>query len=150
VPDTPEQVLDRARERALAQGLPYAGAVTPAEAQLLLDAGEAVIVDVRTRAEWEYVGRIPRTELLEWRRFGEKEPDPAFLAELAKRHSPDQAILFLCRSAVRSHHAATLAAQSGFTAAFNILEGFEGTPDPAGQRGKLNGWRFHGLPWIQD
>jgi rhodanese-related sulfurtransferase len=147
--NTPEVLLDRARERGRAQGLAYAGAVTPEEAQQLHGAGEAVIVDVRTRPEWEYVGHIPDSELIEWRRYGEQAPDPAFIDELAKRHPRDRTLLFLCRSAVRSHSAAELAAKNGFTAAFNILEGFEGTPDDAGQRNKLNGWRFHGLPWIQ-
>jgi rhodanese-related sulfurtransferase len=147
--DTPGIVLARAHERARAQGLPYAGAVTPGEAHQLQVAGAATIVDVRTQPEWEFVGRIPGSELLEWRRYGEKAPDPGFLAELARRYRRDQPLLFLCRSAVRSHSAAELAAANGFTAAFNILEGFEGTPDGAGQRNKLNGWRFHALPWAQ-
>ena len=147
--NTPELLLARAHERGRALGFAYAGAVTPEEAQQLQGAGSALIVDVRTRPEWEYVGHIPGSELVEWRRYGEQVPNPAFIEELAKRYPREQPLLFLCRSAVRSHNAAELAARNGFTAAFNILEGFEGTPDGAGQRNKLNGWRFHGLPWIQ-
>jgi rhodanese-related sulfurtransferase len=146
---TPELLLARAHERGRELGLAYAGAVTPEEAQQLQAAGSAAIVDVRTRPEWEYVGHVPGSELIEWRRYGEQVHNPAFIDELAERYARDQPLLFLCRSAVRSHHAAELAAKNGFTAAFNILEGFEGTPDNAGQRSKLNGWRFHGLPWIQ-
>jgi rhodanese-related sulfurtransferase len=145
----PELLLVRAQERGRAQGLAYAGVVTPGEAHQLQGDGSAVIVDVRTRPEWEYVGHVPGSELLEWRRYGEQSPNPGFIAELARRHPHDRTLLFLCRSAVRSHSAAELAAKNGFTAAYNILEGFEGTPDNGGQRNKLNGWRFHGLPWLQ-
>jgi len=146
---TPDDLLAGARERGRAQGLAYAGAVTPGEAHQLQGEGRAVIVDVRTRPEWEYVGHIPGSELVEWRRYGEQAPNAAFIEQLAGRYPSDQPILFLCRSAVRSHSAAELAARNGFTATFNILEGFEGAPDAAGQRNKLNGWRFHGLPWVQ-
>jgi rhodanese-related sulfurtransferase len=142
-------VLAKAQERGRTLGLEYAGAATPEEAYQLLGVGGAVIIDVRTKPEWEYVGHVPGTELLEWRRYGERAPDPAFIEELAKRHPRDQPILFLCRSAARSHSAAELAAKNGFTAAYNILEGFEGTPDDSGQRNRLNGWRKAGLPWVQ-
>jgi rhodanese-related sulfurtransferase len=147
--NTPDLLLARAQERGRAQGLAYAGAVTPGEAHQLHREGRAVIIDVRTRPEWEYVGHVPDTELIEWRRYGEQAPNADFIDELAKHHPRDQPILFLCRSAARSHSAAELAAKNGFSAAFNVLEGFEGTPDEAGQRNKLNGWRFHGLPWVQ-
>jgi rhodanese-related sulfurtransferase len=144
-----EPLLARAQERGRAQGLAYGGAVTPEEAHQLQGDGRAVIVDVRTRPEWEYVGHVPGSELIEWRGYGEQAPNPDFVAELARRYPRDKPILFLCRSAVRSHSAAVLAAKNDFTSAFNVLEGFEGAPDPSGQRNKLNGWRKAGLPWVQ-
>lgn len=142
-------ILDRAGERARASDLPYAGAVTPAEAHRLAQLGAAVIIDVRTRAEWEFVGRVADAVLVEWRPWGATQPNPDFIAELSARVRPDVAILFLCRSGVRSHHAAQAAARAGFAAAFNILEGFEGDLDADGRRGTRGGWRFAGLPWSQ-
>ena len=143
------EILDRAAERGRAQGIPYAGAVTPVEAWQLHQAGAAAIVDVRTRPEWEFVGRVPDSLLIEWRRHGETGPNAGFLAELAARCDRGATLLFLCRSAVRSHHAAEAAARAGFRHAFNVLEGFEGDPDARGQRGHLGGWRKAGLPWEQ-
>src|SRR5205823_14103256 len=125
----------------------YAGAVTPLEAYHLHEAGLATLVDVRTLPEWEYVGRVRGSVLIEWRRFQEHTPNPAFVAELAEALERHEPVLFLCRSAVRSHHAAEAAARAGFTRAYNVLEGFEGDLDAARQRGKLGGWRAAGLPW---
>jgi len=142
-------IFERAGERARAQELPYAGVVTPAEAWRLHTAGVARIVDVRTRPEHEYVGRVPGAPLVEWRRYGDSHPNPNFLRELAGHVSPDEPILFLCRSGVRSHHAAELARNSGYPRAFNIQEGFEGDLDDASRRGST-GWRAAGLPWEQD
>jgi len=143
-----EAVLARAAARGRAAGLPYAGAVTPREAWFLQRAGAAVIVDVRTKPEWEFVGRYPESAHLEWRAYGQSVPDPSFAAKLAARFPSSQVLLFLCRSAVRSHHAAEVAAKSGFAAAYNILEGFEGDLGPDGRRGHA-GWRKAGLPWTQ-
>ncbi len=143
-------ILDRAAERGRGERVPYAGLVTPGEAWRLQRAGAAAIVDVRTRAEWEYVGRVPDSHLVEWRRYGESAPNPAFLAQLAGIFDRDTTLLFLCRSAVRSHHAAASAAAAGFSHAFNVLEGFEGDGNDQRQRGHLGGWRKTGLPWIQD
>ena len=133
-------ILDRAAERGRSLGLAYAGAVTPIEAHRLHAARIATLVDVRTLPEWEYVGRVHGSLLIEWRRFREPAPNPAFLAELAQALERDTAILFLCRSGVRSHHAAELATHAGYAKAYNILEGFEG--DAPG-----HGWRAAGLPW---
>ena len=143
-------ILDQAAERGRAQRLPYAGLVTPSEAWNLQQAGAAVIVDVRTRPEWEYVGRVPDSVLVEWRRYGDTSPNPAFLAQLSGHFDRGDTLLFLCRSAVRSHHAAAAATAAGFRNAYNILEGFEGEGDEHRQRGQLGGWRKAGLPWIQD
>ena len=142
-------ILDRAAARGRELGLAYAGAVTPSEAHALHQAGLATLVDVRTLPEWEYVGRVQGSLLVEWRRFREPHPNPAFLAELAQAVERDTAILFLCRSGVRSHHAADMAARAGYKRAYNVLEGFEGDLDGERRRGKLGGWRAAGLPWEQ-
>jgi rhodanese-related sulfurtransferase len=143
-------VVDRATTRGREARLPYAGAVTPEEAWRLQQAGVARIVDVRTRPEWEYVGRVPDSTLVEWRRYGDSAPNTAFIAQLSGHFDREATLLFICRSGVRSHHAAALAAASGFRHAFNVVEGFEGDADANRQRGHVGGWRKAGLPWIQD
>jgi rhodanese-related sulfurtransferase len=145
---SPRSILERAAQRGRGKDLPYLGEVTPAEAWALRRAGAARIVDVRTRAEWTYVGRIEGVPLVEWRAFGASQPNPDFLDQL-REHAPDDLpVLFLCRSAVRSHAAAQLAHGAGWTA-LNVLEGFEGDLDEHGHRGTLGGWRRSGLPWVQ-
>jgi rhodanese-related sulfurtransferase len=149
VEETHEEIFARASERALAMGLTYAGALTPHEAWQLQAAGAATLVDVRTFAEWEFVGRVPDSMLIEWRRLGEQKPNAAFVQQLRGNVDFGEAVLFLCRSGVRSHHAAETAARAGFERAYNVLEGFEGDLDAERHRGTAGGWRFHGLPWIQ-
>jgi rhodanese-related sulfurtransferase len=146
--DSTESILQRAAARARDTGVPYAGLVTPDEAQRLASAG-ARIVDVRTRPEWELVGHVPGSVLVEWQRYPDGARNDRFLDELAEIADPDDAVLFLCRSGQRSHHAAAAAAGAGYARAFNILEGFEGERDAEGRRGALGGWRKHGLPWVQ-
>ena len=142
-------LLDLAVARGRAAGLEYAGHLTPAEAHQLLEEGAAVIVDVRTRPEWEFVGHVEDAPLIEWRAYGARAPDPSFVDALARRFDRDAPILLLCRSGVRSHHAATAAALAGFTRVYNVLEGFEGDQDEHGRRGTTGGWRHAGLPWTQ-
>jgi rhodanese-related sulfurtransferase len=149
VEETHEEIFARASERAAAMRLPYAGALTPHEAWQLQADGAATLVDVRTFAEWEFVGRVPDSMLIEWRRLGEQKPNAAFLQQLRGHVAPGEAVLFLCRSGVRSHHAAETAARAGFERAYNVLEGFEGDLDEDRHRGTTGGWRSHGLPWIQ-
>ncbi len=147
--ELPATILDRAAVRAKDQGLPYAGLVTPTEAYALMLAGAATLVDVRTRFEHEYVGRVPDTPLIEWKPLGAAEPNPRFVEQLETLDGKREHLLFLCRSGVRSHAAAAAAATAGHAHAYNILEGFEGDLDPAtGHRG-VTGWRSAGLPWIQ-
>jgi rhodanese-related sulfurtransferase len=148
-PEAADKILQRAAQRAQAMGLPYAGAVTPAEAWQLHQSGAAAFIDVRTGAEWEFVGRVPNSKLIEWRRSGEQQPNPAFLQQLQSSVEPQKPVMFLCRSGVRSHHAAELATRAGYRTALNILEGFEGDLDGQQHRSTQGGWRFHGLPWIQ-
>lgn len=125
-------ILERAAARAAQHGLAYAGAVTPQEAHDLAAAGAATIVDVRTRSEYDQVGHVAGTELIEWRRDGEQQPDPRFLERLSASHAREEPLLLLCRSGVRSHYAAEVAAAAGFTRVYNILDGFEKGWLPAG------------------
>jgi rhodanese-related sulfurtransferase len=138
--DAQEEIFARADERRLTMGLPYAGAVTPAEAWALQGLGAARILDVRTLPEWQFVGHVPDVPLIVWPRDGEGEALRAFLAKVQETFDPTEPLLFLCRSGVRSHCAAELATRAGFAKAYNVLEGFEGT-------GIGNGWRAAGLPW---
>jgi rhodanese-related sulfurtransferase len=141
-PSAAGDILARATERRTVMGLPYAGAVTPKEAWSLQSAGAAKIVDVRTMPEWQFVGHVPDAPLIEWPRGGEAPLLEAFLDKLREDFAPSDRLLFLCRTGVRSHHAAELATQAGFPESYNILEGFEGaSPD--------EGWRAAGLPWKQ-
>ena len=143
-------ILTLAQRRGQALGLPYAGAVTPAEAfDLLRLAPGARLVDVRTRAEWDWVGRVPGAVEIEWNHYPGGVRNPGFLGELKRQVDAEALILFLCRSGIRSDGAARLAAEAGFGNCYNILEGFEGDKDASGHRGNVGGWRHAGLPWIQ-
>ena len=144
-------ILKAARERAHRMGLPYDGALTPREAhELWRQAPHAKLVDVRTRAEWEYVGRIPGAAEIEILAYPGNRPNPAFIAELERQAVDKQApLMFICRSGGRSHNAAALATQAGYAACYNVLEGFEGDKDAQGHRNTVGGWRVAGLPWVQ-
>ena len=142
-------LLKLAETRASELGLPYAGALTPKEAfDIWKLAPGAKLVDVRTRAEWDWVGRIPGAEELEWMSYPTNQHNSHFLAQLKKQIDPEALVMFICRSGVRSHQAASLASQAGYNECYNVLEGFEGDKDASGQRGKAGGWRHAGLPWI--
>jgi len=132
-----QPIFERAAARREEQRLPYAGAVTPQEAHDLHMSGAASIIDVRTRQEYEEVGHVEGTPLFEWRRDGEHQPDPRFAGRMLSRYRTDEALLLLCRSGVRSHYAAEILAEAGFTRVYNVLDGFE------------KGWRPAGLPWIK-
>ncbi|HRC60702.1 Rhodanese domain protein [Candidatus Propionivibrio aalborgensis] len=142
-------LLNLARTRARELKLPYAGALTPKEAHEIWQlAPGAKIVDVRTRAEWDWVGRIPGAEEIEWLHYPTNQPNSHFLAQLKQQVDPEALVMFICRSGARSHNAACLASQAGYSECYNVLEGFEGDKDAHGQRGKTGGWRHSGLPWI--
>ena len=145
-------VLTRAASRLAASAgepRPYAGDVTPAEAWALLGKPGVRFIDVRTPEEHRYVGHVPGSTLVVWR--GPDEAQVArFVDELRAQAGPDDVVLLLCRSGVRSVRAATAATSHGFRNACNILEGFEGKIDANGQRGHIDGWRRAGLPWKQD
>jgi len=143
-------ILKKAAARAKQLGLPYGGALTPAEAhEIWRSAAGAKLVDVRTRAEWDYVGRIPGAVEIELLTYPANRPNPAFVAELEGKVDKTQPVLFICRRGGRSHNAAMLAMQAGYRAAYNVLEGFEGDKDEQGHRNTTGGWRAAGLPWTQ-
>jgi len=137
-----------AADRARQLGLPYAGALTPAEAYTLMQAG-AKLVDVRTKPELIYVGRVPGSLLVEWQTYPGNQLNADFLDQLAQVAEPQDTLMFICRSGARSHSTAAAATQAGCSECYNVLEGFEGDRDPAQHRGTLGGWRKAGLPWVQ-
>ncbi len=143
-----DEIKQAARERARTLGLDYAGALLPAEAHKLMQAG-AKLVDVRTKPELQYVGKVPGAVAIEWQTYPGSRPNPEFIGELAAAVPKDQPVMFLCRSGARSHAAADAAAKAGWKEAYNVLEGFEGDRDASGHRNTVGGWRAAGLPWVQ-
>jgi rhodanese-related sulfurtransferase len=115
--------------------------------------GLALLVDVRTAEERKFVGHVPGSLHVPWATGTALARNPRFVRELgallAKQPQPVTALL-ICRSGKRSALAAQEAAKAGLARVFNVSEGFEGDQDEAQQRGRFNGWRFHGLPWVQD
>jgi sulfur dioxygenase len=127
----------------------YAGDISAQLAWTWVQSGEAVMVDVRTDAERAWVGFVPGAEPLAWKQWPGMAMNPEFDDGLRKLAAGGKKLVLLCRSGVRSVAAAQRATELGLEA-YNILEGFEGDPDANAQRGKLGGWRFHGLPWRQN
>jgi rhodanese-related sulfurtransferase len=145
-----DDILEIARQRAEETGLPYSGALTPQEAhEIWCNTPGAKLVDVRTRAEWDYVGRIPGAVEIELLTYPGNRPNSAFVAELERQVNKEAPVMFICRSGGRSHNAALLAMQAGYADCYNVLEGFEGDRDASGHRNTKGGWRFGGLPWTQ-
>lgn len=148
--ETTSEILERSHQRAMKKNLPYRGALLPAEAyKLLQKVPEAHIVDVRSNAELDWVGRIAGAVEIELRSYPNMQPNANFLNQLSQQVNKDAIVMFLCRSGARSDYAATIATQSGFTDCYNILEGFEGDKDEAGHRGSVTGWKAAKLPWVQ-
>ena len=146
-----DKLLDQARQRT--PGLPYAGAVTPQEAFSLLQADAAVkLIDVRTNAERDWVGRVAIADAqhgaVQWSTYPGGAPNPSFVEQLSAVAGKDAVLLFLCRSGVRSRAAAALATQAGYANCYDILEGFEGDKDGEGHRKQVGGWCKAGLPWL--
>ena len=127
----------------------YAGDVSPQLAHRWWSAGEAVLVDVRTDAEREWVGFVPGAVALAWKQWPGMALNADFEAGLLAAVPADKKVVLLCRSGVRSIAAAKRATELGLQA-YNILEGFEGDPDDHAHRGQRGGWRLHGLPWRQN
>ena len=126
----------------------YAGDVPARLAFEWLQRGEAVLVDVRTDAEREWVGFVPGAVAVPWKQWPGMALNPEFDSQLQQRVPAQRKTLFLCRSGVRSIPAARRATELGYES-YNILEGFEGDPDEHAHRGVCGGWRFMGLPWRQ-
>lgn len=146
-----DDLLAVAKKRASDLGLPYAGALTPKEVAEILQLDEnARLVDVRTMAELAWVGRVPDAIEVEWQRYPGGVPNANFIADLQRATGSNPGpLFFMCRSGARSSAAARAATEAGITPCFNVLEGFEGDKNAEGHRGRINGWRFHGLPWVQ-
>lgn len=146
-------------ERALATppAAGYAGDLSPTEAWALLKSdADAVLVDVRTKAEFVFVG-IPDLSdidkeplMVPWKTFPSMELNPNFAQQVAAECKDKNApLLFLCRSGGRSREAAIAMTEAGFTRCYNIATGFEGDPDGRRHRNTVGGWRRDGLPWVQ-
>lgn len=133
----------------------YAGDLTSTEAWELLESEEnAVLVDVRTQAEWAFVG-VPDTATLgkrpvfaEWSSLGSGPNPAAFVEAVTSQVDPGTPIVLLCRSGQRSAMAAQVLTAAGYGPAYNVSDGFEGGLDAHGHRGS-EGWRAAGLPWRQ-
>ena len=144
------EILNKAAQRAAEMNLPYAGALLPSEAyKVMQQAPDAKLIDVRTRAEWDYVGKAIGSIPIEWQTYPGGQPNPGFLDDLTARTDKDAIVMFLCRSGARSHAAAAAASQIGYSRSYNILEGFEGDKNAQGHRASVGGWKFAGLPWVQ-
>lgn len=144
-----DDILYRAENRAREREIPYRGQLTPDEAwRVCQEYPGARLVDIRTREELALIGRVPGAVEIQWRLFQDWELNPRFLRDIRKNFLPTDTILLLCRSGVRSREAAELLAAEGFRNCFNILEGFEGDKNEAGQR-VIAGWKVRGLPWSQ-
>jgi rhodanese-related sulfurtransferase len=144
------QILQTAQNRAKEMNLSYEGALLPDEAyEILQSAPGAKLVDVRTRAELDWVGRIPDAVEIEWATYPGMKPNPHFIAQLEQQVDKEALVLFICRSGARSHNAAIAATKFGYSDCYNVLEGFEGDKNPDGHRNVLGGWCVSELPWTQ-
>lgn len=139
-------VLNMAAERALIKSLPYGGELTPQEAFEVSQQQEYVLVDVRSKAELELVGRIPNAIHIEWAFYPGMVANVEFSSQLQAHVDKNKTIVFMCRTGGRSHNAAVVASGLGYKA-YNMLEGFEGEANAEKQRTLINGWKHAGLPW---
>ncbi len=120
---------------------------------LLSEDPEAVLLDVRTQAEWAFVGVPDLRQIgkepffIEWSRYPDGEVNPEFHAEATKRLDPTCNTLVICRAGGRSQAAAEALEQCGFVAAYNVVAGFEGQLDAHHHRS--GGWKTSGFPWVQ-
>jgi len=139
----------------------YAGDLNSTDAwQRLADDEHAVLIDVRTRAEWTFVG-VPDLQpvgkvaaLVEWQSFPSMDVNAGFVNQVAEAMrergaATDTPVFFLCRSGARSRAAAIAMTSAGLSAAYNISDGFEGPQDASRHRGSVAGWKAAGLPWVQ-
>lgn len=142
--------LTEARTQAQEKNLPYTGSVMPIQAWTLFNEGIATLVDVRSKEELHFVGRVPGSAHISWATGTSLTRNPRFAREVESKFGKNDVLLLLCRSGKRSALAAEALAKAGFTNVFNILEGFEGEINEDKHRGNKDGWKFHQLPWEQD
>ena len=143
-----DAILTLAKKRSTDNNFPYAGSLTPQEAfELLQSNPNAVLVDVRTQAELELVGRVPNAMNIEWATYPGMVKNQDFSQTLANKVDKNLMVIFMCRTGGRSHNAAVVAEQLGFDNAYNMLEGFEGEANEHKQRTLINGWKHANLPW---
>ena len=136
----------------------YAGDVSPVDAwKGLSEDKKAVLVDVRTQPEWAFVG-VPdlrtlskKTGFVCWQVYPQMQVDPEFVAKVEQLVGSDKSapVYFICRSGARSRSAAQALTAAGYIHCYNVAGGFEGDVDPAGHRGRANGWKASDLPWVQ-
>ena len=135
----------------------YAGDLAPKQTwEMLAENPKARLVDVRTDAEFAYVGNPDLSGLgkevirVYWQVFPDMDVNPDFVNQVAAGGiGKDTPLLFICRSGVRSRYAAEAMTAAGFQECYNVAGGFEGDPDDQGHRGTVNGWKVNGLPWRQ-
>lgn len=151
-----DELLTKAANNKI-NNLPYAGELLPEEVYSYLQENEGVLVDVRTQAEWQFVG-IPDISgtrgslaLISWKNYPGFTQNMQFAESLAgvKNITKDTPLFFICRSGGRSLDAAVAMSAAGYFHCFNVTHGFEGEPDIEGQRGNTHGWKFSKLPWRQ-
>lgn len=136
------KIIQRAKARGTDEGAAYAGEVFPDEAWELVKRGDAILVDVRTPQELSNVGAVPGAPNVVWAHAPAMVPNANFVQDLSKVAKPSDNVLLLCRSARRSVSAANVLANAGWSNAFNVLEGFEGSG--------ADGWLARGLPTTLD
>ncbi len=144
------EILNVAQSRAKEMKLPYEGALMPDEAyEIMQTAPGAKLVDVRSRAEFDFVGRIPGAVEIEVMTYPGMKANPNFMVAMTQQVDKEALVMFICRNGGRSHQAANLSTQSGYLDCYNVLAGFEGDANAKKQRGVLNGWKVLNLPWEQ-
>ena len=139
------------------QAEPYAGNITSPQAwDLLKQDSRAVLVDIRTDAEWDFVGMPNLAELnkktiyASWQIYPDMQRNPNFMTDIAAAGvAPDATVLLICRSGIRSRAAAIAMTAAGYHRCYNVADGFEGRPDAEDHRNASEGWKVAGLPWRQ-
>ena len=121
----------------------------PKEAFALLQKRGVVFVDIRSEIEHFFVGNPKGAINIPWQDAPDFELNPHFIQEISHIAKPNQPILLICRSGHRSIDAGNALLQAGFQEVYHVLEGFEGDRDEHHHRSSVNGWRYHGLPWVQ-